>query len=190
MTLEPGRYQIRVGVRDSNAQVGTVFYDLVVPDFRKDPVMMSGLLLTAASAGTAMTAQPDPDAPKVLPGPATSRRIVSQNDTLTVFAEIYDNISSQQPRQIETVVSLTSETGQEVFNARDSIPNPSTALGQALDALDGGLLDRYGFAREVPLKDVAAGTVPPEGGSRITRSSTATAYAKPVIRETLITVQR
>ncbi len=67
LTLDPGRYQIRVGVRDSNAQVGTVFYDLLVPDFRKDPVMLSGMLLTAASAETAMTAQPDPDAAE---GPA------------------------------------------------------------------------------------------------------------------------
>jgi VWFA-related protein len=137
MTLEPGRYQIRVGIRDSNARVGTVFHELVVPDFRSDPVMLSGMLLTAASAGTAMTAQPDPDAPKALPGPAISRRIFSQNDTLTVFAEIYDNISSQQPRQIETVVSLISETGQEVVNARDSFPTLRLRSGQPFDCARG-----------------------------------------------------
>ena len=70
LTLEPGRYQIRVGARDSvGSQVGTVFYDLQVPDFRKEPLMLSGLLITAASAQAAMTAQPDPAAPKLLPGP-------------------------------------------------------------------------------------------------------------------------
>ena len=74
LTLEPGRYQIRVGARDSNGKVGTVFHDVVVPDFRKEPVMLSGLLLTAGSAENAMTAQPDPAAAKLLPGPATSRR--------------------------------------------------------------------------------------------------------------------
>jgi VWFA-related protein len=185
MTLDPGRYQIRVGVRDSNARVGTVFYELLVPDFRRDPVMLSGMLLTAASAGTAMTAQPDPDAPKVLPGPAISRRIFSQNDTLTVFAEIYDNISSQQPRQIEAAVSLISETGQEVFNARDSIPNPSTALGAGA----AGYWTAYGFAREVPLKNVAAGRylLKVEAGLRDLQQAQ---VANPVIRETLITIQR
>jgi VWFA-related protein len=173
MTLEPGRYQIRVGIRDSNARVGTVFHELVVPDFRRDPVMLSGMLLTAASAGTAMTAQPDPEAPKGLPGPATSRRIFSQNDTLTVFAEIYDNISSQQPRQIDAVVSLISETGQEVFAARESVLNDPAKRWTA-----------YGFAREVPLKDIAAGRylLKVEAGQRGTPN--------PVVRETLITVQR
>ena len=71
-----------------------------------------------------MTAMADPEAPKLLPGPAISRRRFRRNDTLTVFAEIYDNISTRQPRQIDTAVSLISESGQEVFNARDTVPNP------------------------------------------------------------------
>ncbi len=48
LTLEPGRYQIRVGARESvGSRVGTVFYDLLVPDFRKAPLMLSGVLITA-----------------------------------------------------------------------------------------------------------------------------------------------
>ena len=71
LTLEPGRYQIRVGARETvGSRVGTVFYDLLVPDFRKEPLMLSGVLITAASAQAAMTAMPDPAAPKLLPGPA------------------------------------------------------------------------------------------------------------------------
>ena len=72
-----------------------MFYDLQVPDFRKEPMMLSGVLITAASANAAMTAMPDPAAPKLLPGPAVSRRTFAGNDTLTVFAEIYDNSSSR-----------------------------------------------------------------------------------------------
>ena len=35
--LPPGRYQLRVGVRESEAgESGSVFYDLTVPDFSKD----------------------------------------------------------------------------------------------------------------------------------------------------------
>ncbi len=179
MTLEPGRYQIRVGVRDATAQVGTVFYDLVVPDFRKEQVMMSGLLLTATSAQSAMTAQPDKTAPAGLPGPATGRRTFSRNDTVTVFAEIYDNISRQQPREIETAVSLTSETGQEVFNARDSIPNPSTSLGTG----GAGYWTAYALARDIPLKDVAAGRYLLKVEAKLRGN------ANPVVQETLITVQ-
>jgi VWFA-related protein len=171
MTLEPGRYQIRVGIRDANARVGTVFYDLLVPDFRKDPIMMSGLLLTSPSAQAAMTAQPDPAAPKLLPGPAVSRRTFFRNDTLTVFAEIYDNISRQQPRQIETAVSLISEAGQEVFSARDTISNGPENRWTA-----------YGLTREIPLKGLSAGRYLLKVEAAL-RGDTAS-----VARETLITV--
>jgi VWFA-related protein len=147
MTLAPGRYQIRVGARESvGSRVGTVFYDLQVPDFRKDPLMMSGLLITAASAQAAMTAMADPDAPKLLPGPATGRRTFVQNDTMTVFAEIYDNSSGKQPRQIDAVVTLTSESGQDVFSARETMNNPADARWTT-----------YGLARDIPLENIAAG---------------------------------
>ena len=176
IVLEPGRYQIRVGVRDSIAgQVGTVFYDLQVPDFRKEPLMLSGLLLTASSAQAAMTAQPDPATAKLLPGPATSRRTFSQNDTLTVFAEIYDNISRQQTRQIDAAVSLISESGQEVFNAGETIANGGSQASH---------WTMYTFLREVPLKAV------PPGRYLLKTEARVRGNAPPVVRETLITVQQ
>ncbi|RPI55547.1 MAG: VWA domain-containing protein [Acidobacteria bacterium] len=188
LSLAPGRYQVRVGVRESvGGQVGTVFYDLHVPDFRREPLMLSGLLLTAASAQATFTAQPDPGMPKVLPGPATSGRTFSRNDTVTVFAEIYDNISRQQPRQIDTAVALISETGQEVFSAKESIPNPSTPLGAAAPPSNGtgggGYWTGYGFARDVPLKNVEAGRYLLRVEARLRGGANA------IARETLITVQ-
>jgi hypothetical protein len=191
MTLEPGRYQIRVGVRDALAQVGTVFYDLVVPDYRKDEIMMSGLLLTAASAQSAMTAQPDKMAPQILPGPVTSRRTFARNDVVTVFAEIYDNISRaegrRQPREIDTAVSLISETGQEVFSAKDTVANPSTSLGAGPSTSGGARAATYwsawGLARDIPLKEVAAGRYLLKVEARLR------GHANPVVQETLITVQ-
>ncbi len=170
LALEPGRYQIRVGARDSNGKVGTVFHDVVVPDFRKEPVMLSGLLLTAGSVENAMTAQPDPAAAKLLPGPATSRRRFPRSDVLTVFSEIYDN--SSQPRQIETGVSLTAESGQRAFAARDTVENsPSNRW------------TTYGLTRQIPLKDVPPGRyiLRVEAG---VRDSSA-----PAVRETTITVE-
>ncbi len=160
LTLEPGRYQIRIGTRESvGSRVGTVFYDLQVPDFRKEPVMVSGVLVTAASAQAAMTAIPDLAAPKLLRTPAVSRRTFARNDTLTIFAEIYDNRSGNQPGQIDTTVTLTSETGQDVFDARDTVANPAGAAHWTA----------YGLAREIPLNSVATGAVSCEGRSEGTR---------------------
>jgi VWFA-related protein len=173
ITLEPGRYQIRVGAREAvGGQIGTVFYDLQVPDFRKDPLMLSGLLLTS-SAQTAMAALPDPAAPKMLPAPATSRRTFAQAETLTVFAEIYDNGSRQQPRQIDTSVTLTSESGQEVFNSKDLLTNPASSLGWT----------GYGWTSAIPLKSVAPGRY------RLRLEATLRGNSGSAARETMITVQ-
>ena len=71
--LPSGRYQLRIGVRESGAgEMGTVFYDLDVPDFARGRLSMSGLLLTAPSAQRTLTAQADQVAGKLLPGSATS----------------------------------------------------------------------------------------------------------------------
>ena len=185
MTLEPGRYQIRVGYATPTPRSVRCLTTLSCP-ISEEQVMMSGLLLTATSAQSAMTAQPDKAAPRACPGPDRPPDI-SRNDTVTVFAEIYDNISRQQPREIETAVSLTSETGQDVFNARDSIPNPSTSLGAssstALRAGTAGYRTAYRLARDIPLKDVAAGRYLLKVEAKL-RGNTG-----PVVQETLITVQ-
>ena len=78
--MAPGRYQMRIGARDPNTgKAGTVFYDVIVPDFAREPVMMSGLLLVAAMGGPdVLTPQRDPGAEKLLGAPATSRREFSQ----------------------------------------------------------------------------------------------------------------
>jgi hypothetical protein len=92
-----------------------VFYDLQVPDFTKDPLMMSGLLLTAPSSERSLAALPDEDpaVAKILPGAATSRREFARTDTLFLLAEVYDNTKPRRPRQIDLVTHLLAETGSE-----------------------------------------------------------------------------
>jgi VWFA-related protein len=150
MILAPGRYQIRVGVRETGGpSAGSVFYDLQVPDFTKDDLMISGLLLTASSALVTPTPQPDPVVAKLLPGPATSRREFAKGDRLALLAEIYDNSSSQQPRSIDVSVRLLGEDGTEAFTARDTIDNAGAKTPKHWDA--------YSFTKEIPLSTVAPG---------------------------------
>ena len=43
IVLAPGRYQLRVGARESaGGAVGSVFRDLIVPDFRNQPFALAG----------------------------------------------------------------------------------------------------------------------------------------------------
>jgi VWFA-related protein len=122
ISLPPGRYQLRIGARETvSGDTGSVFYDLIVPDFRKEVLEMSGLLLTSVAAQQAPTAEADPIAARQLPGAATSRRTFPSGDTLAVYAEFYDNSSSPQPRQIDVLVRLISGSGVDVFTAKDSM---------------------------------------------------------------------
>jgi VWFA-related protein len=154
MSLPPGRYQVRLGSRESvGKRLGTVFYDLDVPDFRKEPLMMSGLLLLAPSSDRALVAQPDPSpAAKALPRPATSRRTFGPGDTIGVFTEIYDNLSEKQARQIDTAVTLTSESGQEVFAVRKPIANATNAASNRAPSRS-----TLALLEDVPLKGLSAG---------------------------------
>ena len=97
---------------------GSVFYDLTVPDFDKDALALSGLLVTAVSAQQTPTAEADALAAKRLPGAATSRREFPVGDTLAVFAEAYR--SATGPQEIGVMVRLINESGDDVFTAKDS----------------------------------------------------------------------
>jgi VWFA-related protein len=148
--LPPGRYQMRVGARESGAgDTGTVFYDLDVPDFGRDSLMMSGLLVTAASAQRVMTVQPDDTVSKVLPGAATSRRRFATSDVLALHAEIYATVG-QVAQRIDVTTRLIADSGRDVSVARDELGGGVTA-GRDKSAT-------YSLSRALPLKDVPPGS--------------------------------
>jgi VWFA-related protein len=178
LSLAPGRYQLRIGARDPiGGQVGSVFYDLTVPDFTRDPLMISGLLLSSVSAQQVVTPLRDQMADKLLPAPATSRREFAQTDTLALLAEIYDNIPSRQLRQVDMAVRLITEGGLEVFASRDSLVNGGTESTRNWNGFD--------YTRQIPLKDVAPGRYLLRVEAQVRGN---VGDAKPVAAETVITV--
>src|SRR5687767_1810456 len=149
ISLPPGRYQIRIGARETvGGQTGSVFYDLDVPDFRKEKLMLSGLLMTTPSVQQTPSIQPDPVVSKLLPAPATSRREFPQSDVLALYTEIYDNDTSSQPRHIDVSLRVVSENGTEVLVSRDELVNGTSGEKP---------WDIYGFAKRIPLKGLAPG---------------------------------
>jgi hypothetical protein len=108
-----------VGVRDkTSGAVGTVLTDLDVPNLFEPALAMSGLTLVSAAATRITTAYPDPDLTKVLPGPHTSTREFPTNDTLAVFAEIYDT-ELGTPHRVTTKTTVTAEDGTLVSSTDD-----------------------------------------------------------------------
>jgi VWFA-related protein len=174
LALAPGRYQLRVGVRESGAgEMGTVFYDLDVPDFGASGLAMSGLLLTDNEARDQFTPQPDTSLPaESLAGPATSRRVFRPNATLGVFAEIYDNVPSRDRREIEVTTSLVGEDGSAAMTARDSLPRSDARSS------------RFPLIKQVPLTGVKPGRYRLRVEARLLGASA----IKPAARETTVVV--
>jgi hypothetical protein len=146
--LPPGRYQVRFAAHDTGGgNVGTVVYDLDVPDFAKLPFSMSGLVVTAASALVQPTVRPDEPLRQVLPGPPVAARSFPQNDELSLFAEVYDNQASN-PHRVDITTTVTSDEGG-VLVKTDEVRDSSELQGRR-----GG----YGFATRIPLKGLAPGS--------------------------------
>jgi VWFA-related protein len=145
--LPPGRYQIRFAVRDTaNSSLGSVIYDLDVPDFYKDKISMSGIAITSLAAGSLMTARPDEQLKDVLPAPPVALRTFQQNDELAIFSEVYDN-SGKAPHKVDLVTSILTDEGKVVFKTDDERDSSE------LQGAKGG----YGYTARVPLSDVPPG---------------------------------
>jgi hypothetical protein len=147
LTIPPGRYQIRVAAKEMhNGGVGTVRQTVDVPDFSKPPLALSGIAITSVSAGRVPTANPDEQLKGVLPAPPTALRNFPVDDTLAVFAEVYDNQTST-PHRVAITCSLLADDGRVVFTASDE------RSSEELQGKKGG----YGYTREIALRQIAPG---------------------------------
>jgi VWFA-related protein len=148
LELPPGRYQLRVAAHDGGGgNVGSVLYDLDVPDFVKSSFNISGLVMTSASGSQLPTIRPDETLKAVLPGPPIARREFPQNDEIALFAEVYDN-AGNTPHKVDITSTVTSDEGKVMFKADET--RDSTDLG--------GKTGGYGYAARIPLKDLAPGS--------------------------------
>ena len=147
MEVPPGRYQLRVAAYDaSGGAVGSVLYDLDVPDFSKMRVAMSGLVITSATAGAVVTARPDAELRTLLPGPPSAARTFAQNDQLAIFADVYDN-DVTPVHKVDIAMSLTADEGRVVFK------NDEEHTTADLGGKPGG----FGFGTTLSLSDFDPG---------------------------------
>jgi VWFA-related protein len=147
MEMPAGRYQLRIAARDTqNTSIGSIIYDLEVPDFYKAQMSISGIAMTSLAGAAMMTARPDDQLKTVLPAAPVGLRTFPQNDEIALFAEIYDN-SGKSPHKVDITTSVLTDEGKVVFKNNDE--RDSSELGGA----KGG----YGFATRVPLGDIPPG---------------------------------
>jgi hypothetical protein len=159
LELPPGRYQIRISAAEDGAQrAGTVLYDLEIPDFNKLPLSMSGVTLTAASAGQMVNVGSEGALAAMLPGPTFATREFDRADTIGLYAEFYENAPNAPSHTFELSTTIRAEDGRTVYQSREE---------RASTELQGGR-GGYGYSPRIPLKDIAPGTyvIHVEGRSR------------------------
>ena len=155
----PGRFQVRVAASNRAGRSGSVVYDLVVPEFTKEPLTMSGVSLTSAAASDGVTIRPRDPLAGLLPGPIIATREFERGDTLTLFAEVYENRGSNAVHTVDLSADLRTEDGRVV--ARTTEQRSSSELQ--------GKRGGYGFTASLPLTDAEPGTyiVHVEGRSNV-----------------------
>jgi VWFA-related protein len=175
MDLPPGRYQIRVASHDVGGAVGSVVYDLDVPDYSKAPFSMSGLLLTSLSGASMVTVRPDEQTRTMLPAPPIALRTFPQNDELALFAEVYDD-GALPPHKVDIVTALRSDEGTIYFK------NEEERDSKDLEGKRGG----YGYTARIPMTGVPPGpaVLTVEARSRLANVSAVTRQVRiHVVRE-------
>jgi len=148
MDLPPGKYQLRIAAHDSaGGNVGSVQYDLEVPDYAKAPFSMSGLVLTSGAGSVFPTVKADEQLKPMLPGPPIALRSFPQNDEIALFTEVYDNAGST-PHKVDIVTTVTTDEGKVLYKT-----------DEMRDSADlGGKRGGYGYTSRVPLKDLPPGS--------------------------------
>jgi hypothetical protein len=147
LNLPPGRYQLRVAARDSNgARIGSVYYDLVVPDFWRAPLSMSGIVIASARSSRVATPRNDEELSKALPGPPTTSREFLGDDELAVLAEVYDN-QAATAHKVNIATRILAEDGRVVFRHDDERSSAE------LSGKSGG----FGYVVRIPLRDIPPG---------------------------------
>lgn len=150
LEVPPGKYQLRVGARESGGgRLGTVILDLDAPDFSRGPLSMSGIAIASASASRMPTASPDPSVNEfkdVLPAPPTASREFPRDDVLSVFAEVYDNIGGT-PHRVEITAAVLADDGRVLQTTSDQ------RKSEELQGASGG----YGYTTKIPLSNLAPG---------------------------------
>lgn len=117
LPVKPGRYEIRASVHNATLdRQGSVYADVVVPDFSKEPLSLSGVIV---SAKPARVAAPYFATETVSPIVPTTRRVFTHEDRVSTFLRAYQaKVDVFAPVQVairivddhDNVISDTTQT--------------------------------------------------------------------------------
>ena len=86
LALKPGRYEVRVALDDAASGHGSVYTYVDVPDFSRQPLSLSGIVLASSPAILSTSKQA---LANLLPVVPTAQRHFARTDRVTAFLRVY-----------------------------------------------------------------------------------------------------
>ena len=113
LDLPKGRYQLHIGARDpSTGKLGTLRYDLAVPDFTPTDVTFSSVLVATDAASDPPLVRRDETSERLLGQHATLTRAFSRDETLIAAMDVY----GKPPADLQIVGALVG-SNRQIFPA-------------------------------------------------------------------------
>jgi hypothetical protein len=145
--LAPGRYQLRMAAGNGQNTAGSVVYDLDVPDFSKEPLVLSGVTIGSSATARIFSMNTKTAFASTLPGNVTATREFDPGDVIGLYVEAYENLKNATPHTVTFTAELRADGGTAVRTVSED--RSSTELQ--------GKRGGYGFNAQLPLTDVAPG---------------------------------
>lgn len=132
LDLPPGRHEVRLVVHQPGGVTGSLIGHVEVPDFNKKAVTMSGLVVSSLTDPPGRTLQGDAVVQKALAANPTINRQFAPGDTVTVWAEIYDN-RNEALKTIPVTSRILSQVGDVVMTRARVLSAGGDALAPSFD---------------------------------------------------------
>jgi VWFA-related protein len=130
LDLKPGRYNLRFATeRRSDGKTGSVYTDIVVPDFAKAPLSMSGVAIEAVPG--ALPGAKEVVAP-ILPVLPTTRREFADTDRVAAFVRIYQG-GKKEPSEATLALKVIDSRDSVTFERVDALDASRFAQSRAAD---------------------------------------------------------
>ena len=166
LEIPSGKYQLRIEASEvGSGKGGSLFYDIMVPRYDKEELVMAPLVVTSAIESRVPVIASEEDREKAVLLPAT-RRLFTRSDSLYVLSEIYPRMRrGAPPPRIEVTTTIRASDEQAVFNNTQERGKELTGPGE-------GIIHKI----EIPLSGLAPGDYLLEvkarnfvGGEEVTR---------------------
>jgi len=142
LPVSPGRYELRLAVRTSDARTGSVYTFVDVPQFARDPLSLSGLVLAVTPSVASAPADAYADLLPIVP---TARRDFAMTDHVTAFLRVYQG-GSRAMTPVTMTTRLIDARNQQVSESVRTLDVASFGTSRSFD-------DRF----DVPLRKLASG---------------------------------